>query len=132
MLWRSGRDRHGAGAADDMPASSSTESPASQVKLHVRGVSKTYGTSTVLKPLELKVMSGELLAVLGPSGSGKTTLLQIICGLVEPSGGRLIIDGRDGAEARHKKIDSMLSSVGLDASFKSRYVHELSGGQLAP
>jgi peptide/nickel transport system ATP-binding protein len=42
----------------------------------------------------------------------------------------LIIDGRDGASARHKKIDTMLSAVGLDASFKSRYVHELSGGQL--
>src|SRR5207245_2457327 len=51
MLWRSGWDRHGAGAADDMPASSSAENPTSQVKLHVRGVSKTYGTSTVLKPL---------------------------------------------------------------------------------
>jgi len=45
------------------------------------------GASMVLKPLELKVFAGELLAVLGPSGSGKTTLLQIICGLVEPSSG---------------------------------------------
>ena len=105
MLWRSGRDRHGAGVPDDMPASSSAENPASQVKLHVRGVSKTYGSSTVLKPLELKVMSGELLAVLGPSGSGKTTLLQIICGLVEPSGGRLVIDGRDETDNPANKRD---------------------------
>jgi oligopeptide/dipeptide ABC transporter ATP-binding protein len=42
----------------------------------------------------------------------------------------LIIDGRDGTDARHKKIDTMLSAVGLDASFKPRYVHELSGGEL--
>src|SRR5258708_17995102 len=49
----------------------------------------------VLQPMELKVFAGELLALLGPSGSGKTTLLQLICGLIEPTGGRLIIDGRD-------------------------------------
>ncbi|MEN3380645.1 MAG: putative spermidine/putrescine transport system ATP-binding protein, partial [Hyphomicrobiales bacterium] len=66
-----------------------------RVKLYVRGVSKAYGASTALQPIELMVYSGELLALLGPSGSGKTTLLQIICGLTEPSGGRLMIDGRD-------------------------------------
>jgi putative spermidine/putrescine transport system ATP-binding protein len=77
----------------------------SEVKLHVRGISKTYGASTVLKPLELKVFAGELLAVLGPSGSGKTTLLQIICGLVEPSGGRLMIDGNDETDNPADKRD---------------------------
>jgi putative spermidine/putrescine transport system ATP-binding protein len=53
----------------------------------------------------LKVIVGELLAVLGPSGSGKTTLLQIICGLVEPSGGRLIIDGCDETDNPADKRD---------------------------
>jgi putative spermidine/putrescine transport system ATP-binding protein len=77
----------------------------SEVKLHVRGISKSYGTSTVLKPLELKVFAGELLAILGPSGSGKTTLLQIICGLVEPSGGRLMIDGNDETDNPADKRD---------------------------
>ena len=77
----------------------------SEVKLHVRGISKTYGASTVLKPLELKVFAGELLAILGPSGSGKTTLLQIICGLVEPSGGRLMIDGNDETDNPADKRD---------------------------
>jgi putative spermidine/putrescine transport system ATP-binding protein len=77
----------------------------SEVKLHVRGVSKSYGAAMVLKPLELKVFAGELLAVLGPSGSGKTTLLQIICGLVEPSAGRLMIDGRDETDNPADKRD---------------------------
>jgi putative spermidine/putrescine transport system ATP-binding protein len=80
--------------------------PASpRVKLHVRGVSKAYGTSIALQPMELKVHSGELLALLGPSGSGKTTLLQIICGLTEPSSGRLIIDGRDETDNPANKRD---------------------------
>ncbi|MBV8577199.1 MAG: ABC transporter ATP-binding protein [Acetobacteraceae bacterium] len=76
-----------------------------KIKLHVRGVSKAYGPSIALQPMELKVHSGELLALLGPSGSGKTTLLQIICGLTEPSSGRLIIDGRDETDNPANKRD---------------------------
>jgi putative spermidine/putrescine transport system ATP-binding protein len=94
--------------ADDVGLNGETETvprQPSEVKLHVRGISKTYGTSMVLKPLELKVFAGELLAILGPSGSGKTTLLQIICGLVEPSGGRLMIDGRDETDNPADKRD---------------------------
>jgi putative spermidine/putrescine transport system ATP-binding protein len=108
MLWRS----EPGGLRPDAHAVVSDEAPVttpaqrgSQVKLHVRGISKTYGAATVLKPLELKVFAGELLAVLGPSGSGKTTLLQIICGLVEPSGGRLIIDGNDETDNPADKRD---------------------------
>src|SRR6266550_5806401 len=79
--------------------------PEPRVKLHVRGLSKAYGTSIALQPMELTVYSGELLALLGPSGSGKTTLLQIICGLTEPSGGRLMIDGRDETDNSASKRD---------------------------
>lgn len=65
------------------------------VKLSIKGVTKNYGSTTVLESLDLEVRDGELLTLLGPSGSGKTTLLQIICGLVEPSSGSLVIDGRN-------------------------------------
>ena len=66
-----------------------------QAKLHAQGLSKTYGETVALHPLDLRVYSGELLTLLGPSGSGKTTLLQIICGLVEPTTGQMFIDGRN-------------------------------------
>jgi putative spermidine/putrescine transport system ATP-binding protein len=95
--------------ADDVALAGGTETEARRqsqaVKLHVRGISKAYGASMVLKPLELKVFAGELLAILGPSGSGKTTLLQIICGLVEPSGGRVMIDGNDETDNPADKRD---------------------------
>ena len=64
-------------------------------KLVALGLSKRYGPVTALAPTDLSIASGELLTVLGPSGSGKTTLLQVICGLVEPTAGRLLIDGVD-------------------------------------
>ncbi|WP_315833347.1 ABC transporter ATP-binding protein [Bradyrhizobium prioriisuperbiae] len=108
MLWRLARNDFVPEvddvASDQAPAGEPAQQ-SSRVKLHVRGIAKAYGTSMVLKPLELKVIAGELLAVLGPSGSGKTTLLQIICGLVEPSSGRLVIDGRDETDNPADKRD---------------------------
>ena len=108
MLWRSARSDFGPGAEEVVSDRAPAAGPAQQssrIKLHVRGISKTYGASVVLKPLELKVIAGELLAVLGPSGSGKTTLLQIICGLIEPSSGRLVIDDRDETDNPADKRD---------------------------
>ena len=64
-------------------------------KLSVLGLGKRYGSAVALRATHLDVRQGELLTLLGPSGSGKTTLLQLIAGLVEPSEGHLLIDGRD-------------------------------------
>ncbi len=48
-----------------------------------------------LQGLDLRVARGEMLAVVGPSGSGKSTLMNIIGGLDSPTGGKVIVDGRD-------------------------------------
>ncbi len=64
-------------------------------KLVLEGLSKRYGSFTALEPTSLTVEDGEFLTLLGPSGSGKTTLLQMVSGLVEPSSGRLLVDGQD-------------------------------------
>jgi putative spermidine/putrescine transport system ATP-binding protein len=61
----------------------------------LEGLSKRYGTFTALEPTSLSVKEGEFLTLLGPSGSGKTTLLQMISGLVDPSAGRLTVNGED-------------------------------------
>lgn len=60
------------------------------------GISKSYGSSQALKGVNLKVKSGELVALLGPSGSGKTTLLRIIAGIEAPDpGGKILFDAAD-------------------------------------
>ena len=86
-----------------------SESPirATQItpKLQARGLGKSYGDVQALRPVDLKVQAGELLTLLGPSGSGKTTLLQLIAGLVEPTDGHLLIDGRDMTHAPASKRD---------------------------
>ena len=63
-----------------------------------RGVSKFFGDGdarvTALDRVDLEVAPGELTLLVGPSGCGKTTLLNAIDGLIRPTGGRILVDGR--------------------------------------
>ena len=63
--------------------------------LSLQGVSKSFGGTTVLKPLRLDVADGEMLALLGPSGCGKTTTLRLIAGFEAPDSGSVMIAGKD-------------------------------------
>lgn len=64
-------------------------------KLEVRGLSKDLKNKRVLNDINFYVNSGEFLSVLGPSGCGKTTLMRILIGLLEPSEGTVLKDGKD-------------------------------------
>jgi len=68
---------------------------AGEATIQLNSVAKVYGAMQALLPTSLNVRRGEFLTLLGPSGSGKTTLLNIIAGMTSPSGGRVLIDGRD-------------------------------------
>jgi putative spermidine/putrescine transport system ATP-binding protein len=81
--------------ATNPATSASNWNQADKVKMRAEGLSKHYGDTVALHPIDLELRAGELLTLLGPSGSGKTTLLQIISGLVPPTSGRLYIDGAD-------------------------------------
>src|SRR3954454_10228829 len=64
--------------------------------LSIRKLSKTYGTGVqALKPIDLDVRRGEIFALLGPNGAGKTTLINIICGIVTPTAGEVLVDGKN-------------------------------------
>jgi polar amino acid transport system ATP-binding protein len=67
---------------------------ASTPALRVEGVSKIYGTRTVLRHVDLDVAKGETVVIIGASGSGKTTLLRCINYLERPSDGAIYLDGR--------------------------------------
>jgi nitrate/nitrite transport system ATP-binding protein len=62
--------------------------------LELKGVSKGYGTTPVLKRLDLSVEEGEFLAVLGFSGTGKTTLINLLAGLELPDAGAVLFKGQ--------------------------------------
>ena len=64
--------------------------------LSIRGLRKTYGTGVdALKSVDLDIRRGEIFALLGPNGAGKTTLINIVCGIVTPSDGEVLVDGRN-------------------------------------
>jgi ABC-2 type transport system ATP-binding protein len=62
----------------------------------IRNLTKSYANGfQALKGVSLDIQKGEILALLGPNGAGKTTMISIICGLVNPSGGQVLVGGHD-------------------------------------
>jgi ABC-2 type transport system ATP-binding protein len=64
--------------------------------ISIKDLTKTYaGGFEALKKTNLEIRRGEIFALLGPNGAGKTTLINIICGIVNPSGGTITVAGHD-------------------------------------
>ncbi len=76
--------------------------------LSIKNLTKTYDNGfAALKGVDLVIRRGEIFALLGPNGAGKTTLIGIVCGLVRPSAGQVLVDGSDIAadyRAARRKI----------------------------
>ena len=65
-------------------------------QITINNLSKVYDNGfKALRDVNLEVKQGEILAMLGPNGAGKTSLISIICGIVTPSSGTVIIDNFD-------------------------------------
>jgi len=63
-------------------------------RLAAQHLCKSFGGVDVLEDVELEVGPGEFVSIVGPSGCGKSTLLNILAGLVPPTSGRVLLDGR--------------------------------------
>ncbi len=81
-------------------------------RVALRGLRKSFGTTEVLKGVDLEVAAGEVVCVIGASGSGKSTLLRCINLLEEPTEGRVEVDGVD-LTARATNIDAIRTRVGM-------------------
>jgi NitT/TauT family transport system ATP-binding protein len=65
-----------------------------QAALEARALSISFGTHLVLDRIDLSVADGEFLSIVGPSGCGKTTLLRLLAGLMPPSSGEILAEGK--------------------------------------
>ena len=63
--------------------------------LDVQNLTKTYGTTTVVKNVSFAFEKGEFISLLGPSGCGKTTILRMIAGFENPTSGSILVEGQD-------------------------------------
>jgi osmoprotectant transport system ATP-binding protein len=86
--------------------------------IRLEGVGKTYADGTVaVRELDLDVARGELVCLVGPSGCGKSTTLKMVNRLIEPSSGRIFIEGKDvtGEDpvALRRGIGYVIQQVGL-------------------
>ncbi|MBA3309947.1 MAG: betaine/proline/choline family ABC transporter ATP-binding protein [Nocardioidaceae bacterium] len=86
--------------------------------IRLEGVSKRYPDGTVaVHELDLEVARGELTVLVGPSGCGKTTTMKMINRLVEPSSGRIFIDGEDVTAVDpvqlRRRIGYVIQQIGL-------------------
>jgi putrescine transport system ATP-binding protein len=81
----------------------------------IEAASKRYGDVAAVDRVSLEVAAGELFSLLGGSGSGKTTLLRMVAGFVEPSAGRIAIDGVDmaGVPPHRRPVNMMFQSYAL-------------------
>src|SRR5437879_2667021 len=66
--------------------------------IHLENISQRFGAQQVLRQLDLAIPRGQTLVVLGESGCGKTVLLKLIVGLLPPTAGRVLFDGRSLAD----------------------------------
>ncbi len=73
--------------------------------LRLEGIQKSFGSTQVLRGIDLEAQRGEFITLLGSSGCGKTTTLRIIAGLETPDAGRVILEGNDVTSAPPNKRD---------------------------
>jgi len=78
-----------------VPSAPATETAPRGSSLQIEGLGLQIGGATILKDVALDVAAGSLVGVIGPNGAGKTTLFNVISGLVRPTAGRVLLDGRD-------------------------------------
>lgn len=71
--------------------------------LELKGLVKRYGNFTAVEDCSLSVERGEFLCLLGPSGCGKTTTLQMVAGFIQPTIGRIVLDGHDITDLKPSK-----------------------------
>src|SRR5262245_62848018 len=75
------------------------------VVLETRGLDKRFGGIVAANNVSLKVEKGARHALIGPNGAGKTTLINLLTGVLRPTAGRILLDGRDITSLKpHRRV----------------------------
>lgn len=92
--------------------------PMSKPILEIKGLKVHYGAIQALKGIDIVVEEGTIVALLGANGAGKTTTLRTISGLIEPTDGTILFEGKDLTKMETEKI----AKAGISQSPEGRQV----------
>jgi len=81
--------------------------------IELKRVRMAYQKKIVLNDINLKIKSGETLAIIGASGSGKSTLLRLMIGLLRPASGEIWIGGQEISRMSEKELDKVRMHMGM-------------------
>ncbi len=95
-------------------------------RLRAQGLKKSIKNKPIVKGVDLEVASGEVVGLLGPNGAGKTTTFYMICGIIEPSEGKVYLDDEEiTTEPLHTKARKGIGYLPQESSiFKELTVEE--------
>lgn len=81
--------------------------------IDIRHVYQTFGDRHILKDVSLSIKDGETMVILGASGSGKSTLLKLIIGLLRPTSGKVLVNGKDMGQLSEEELNEERRSMGM-------------------
>lgn len=84
-----------------------------EVLVQVKNLVTHYGETKILDDVSIDVRHGEILVIIGGSGCGKTTLLKHMCGLLRPTAGEIIYQGRDMADMDEEELALAQRTFGI-------------------
>ena len=85
--------------------------------LVIEDLTKRYGKFVAVNGLSLEIPKGEIFGFVGPNGAGKTTTMKIVAGLMQPTSGKVLIDGVDMS----KNIKEIRGKIGYMPDFFGVY-----------
>lgn len=87
----------------------------------MESISKNYGNFTALTDINIVIEKGKIYGLLGPNGAGKSTLIKLLNGLIQPTSGKITIDGKSIGVESKKIISYLPERTYLDNSVKVMY-----------
>src|SRR3984957_17089300 len=81
------------------------------IVIHAENLTRRFGDLTAVDQLNLDVEAGEIFALVGPDGAGKTTTMRLLCGLMDPTEGKVVVAGHDVT----RELDQMKDQIGYMA-----------------
>lgn len=81
--------------------------------IDIRHVYQTFGDRHILKDVSLSIKEGETMVILGASGSGKSTILKLIIGLLRPTSGKVLVNGKDMGQLSEEELNEERRSMGM-------------------